>query len=630
MSKITCRVVIAGWLATGLSLGSQAQNVTVPDGAALFDAHCASCHDGTVAKAPPVTLLQIMSESSILRSMESGVMKAQAMAMSAAERRELAHYLAGTDPEQMAAVRPAPRCASGFDAKAPRDTAGWGVTLDNRRYFDSGITSLRADSLQNLELRWAFAFPDALRARSQPVVAGDTLFVGSPNGTVYALSRETGCVRWTFSTVAEVRTGIVISPGADKRRLIFFGDLIGNVYAVDATSGELAWRDRPDDHPSLTLTASPALHDGVLYVPLSSLEVTEAADPHYACCTFRGGVAAYDAQSGSRLWTGYTIDTPPRVVGKNSVGTDRIAPSGAPVWNTPAIDVRRNQLYVGTGENYSSPANDTSDAIVALNLSDGSIAWHQQMTPGDAWNMGCETKERINCPPEDGPDYDFGAAVIIATGSDGRQRILAGQKSGHVYALDPDRNGELLWQRKLGRGGIQGGVHFGMAVDSDVLYVPMSDFDGGPRWPGLPKPGMFALDIATGETLWYTPAKDLCGGRDLCQPGLSAPASALPGGVVAGGMDGWLFGYDGETGQVLWQFDTVSEFDALNGQGMGGSIGGGSGPVLSGDMLFINSGYGIYFHMPGNVLLAFGVKPESWLHRLLRRYLPGLYQIGEE
>ena len=312
---------------------------------------------------------------------------------------------------------------------------------------------LAAAKLKDLELKWAFAYPEAIRARSQPAVLGDTLFVGSQNGSVFAIDKHRGCIKWTFSTIAEVRTGIV----AGDDGVLYFGDLVGNVYAVNAADGSLRWRDRPDEHPSLTLTAAPALADGVLYVPLSSLEVTEAADPDYACCTFQGGVAAYEAATGKQLWKGRTIDVPPRIVGRNSVATPRIAPSGAPVWNTPSIDRKRGLLYVFTGENYSSPANSFSDAIVALRLDTGAIAWHRQMTAKDAWNMGCETAERINCPPEDGPDYDFGAATIIATDRNGRDLLLAGQRSGHVHALDLDRDGELVWQRKLGKGGNPGG-----------------------------------------------------------------------------------------------------------------------------------------------------------------------------
>ena len=612
--RSTARIVLS--LLTILAAGlAQAQANDVADGAALFKQHCESCHGGKVAKAPPVSLLQIMSASSVLRAMEHGVMQEQAAGLTPPQRRLVAEHLTGQKLGDAVAVQPAQQCTqalSAFDFDAPPDALGWGVSHDNRRYFSPEMAGLEASDLPRLELKWAFAFPDAIRARSQPVTGGGALYIGSQNGTVYALEQTTGCIRWSFSTVAEVRTGIVLTPwqaGQKANPLLYFGDLVGNVYAVEALTGKLVWRDRPDDHPSLTLTAAPVLYEGRLYVPMSALEVTAAADPTYACCTFRGGVAVYDPLSGERQWVGYTIDEKPRVVGKNAIGTERIAPSGAPVWGTPSIDAKRGLMYVGTGENYSSPANDTSDAILALSLKDGSIVWRQQMTAGDAWNMGCETEEKINCPPENGPDYDFGAATILATSSDGRDIILAGQKSGEVFGLDPDQGGKILWRSKLGRGGIQGGVHFGMAVDGDTLYVPMSDFDGGPRWPGVAKPGMYAVDIRTGKTLWYTPgATDVCGQREYCQPGISAPASALKGGVIAGAMDGRLRAYSSKDGSVLWDLDTAVTFPTLDGgNAHGGSLGGAAGAVLSGGMLYVNSGYGIYFHMPGNVLLAYGL-----------------------
>lgn len=610
--------ILAALMTAGSTVaGAEAETAGERDGAALYQQYCASCHEGGVAKAAQFSLLEIMPPSSILRAMQGGVMQTQAAGMTALEQRRVAEYLSGQSLVEADMQSAAPMCSaerSRFDFAAGPDTHGWGVNAGNQRFYDRKLAGMHAGDLDTMELKWAFAFPGALRARSQPAIAGGALYVGSQDGTVYALDRETGCIRWRFSTVAEVRNGIVVADwaqGATASPLLYFGDLVGNVYALNAVTGDLVWRDRPDDHPSLTLTASPALHGDRLYVPLSSLEVTAAADPGYACCTFRGGVAVYDARSGEKLHTSYTIAEQPVVVGKNALGTDRIAPSGSPVWNTPALDLARGLMYVGTGENYSSPANDTSDAILALSLKDGAIVWSQQMTEGDAWNMGCETEDRINCPPEDGPDYDFGAATILTTTSDGRDLVLAGQKSGEVFALDPDKGGEIVWRNKLGRGGIQGGVHFGMAVEGDVLYVPMSDFDGGPRWPGEMFPGMFAVDVRTGEQLWFNRTVDICDGREYCQPGLSAAASAIEGAVVAGGMDGMLRAYGKSDGKVLWSFDSVREFQTTDGgTARGGSFGGAAGPVFSDGMMFVNSGYGIYFHMPGNVLLAFGPREQ--------------------
>ncbi|MDH4041153.1 MAG: PQQ-binding-like beta-propeller repeat protein [Gammaproteobacteria bacterium] len=614
MPSFILKVCALAYVAALATVPAYAAPTHEQDGAALFEANCLKCHGGKVAKAPPMSLLQIMSASSVLRAMEHGIMQEQAAALNGDQRRLVAEYLTGQKLGAGSAAPPAPACSpelAAFDFNKPPSTRGWGFSQDNKRYLSPETAGLTKADLPGLELKWAFAFPDAIRARSQPAFGGGALYVGSQNGTVYALEAKTGCIRWQFSTIAEVRTAIVLAPWKAGQRgspMLYFGDLVGNVYALDAVTGRLNWRHRPDEHPSLTLTAAPVLYENRLYVPMSALEVTAAADPTYACCTFRGGVAVYDASSGEKLQVAYTIDQPSRVVGKNAVGTDRIAPSGAPIWNTPAIDPRREVMYVGTGENYSSPANDTSDAILALSLKDGSIVWKQQMTAGDAWNMGCETEEKINCPPENGPDYDFGAATILATASDGRDIVLAGQKSGEVFGLDPAAGGRILWRSKLGRGGIQGGVHFGMAVDGDILYVPMSDFDGGPRWPGVAMPGMYALDIRTGKTLWYTPADPaVCGQREYCQPGISAAATAIDGAVIAGAMDGHLRAYNAADGAVIWDVDTAIDYTSLGGgSARGGSLGGGAGPVMHDGMLYINSGYGIYFHMPGNVLLAFG------------------------
>jgi polyvinyl alcohol dehydrogenase (cytochrome) len=287
-------------------------------------------------------------------------------------------------------------------------------------------------------------------------------------------------------------------------------------------------------------------------------------------------------------------------------------PSGAPIWSTPVIDPRRNAIYVTTGDNYSEPPTRTSDAFLALDLDTGKILWSRQMTAGDAYTAACRLPDKTNCPIN-GPDFDFGASPILVTLPNGKRALLAGQKSGIVHALDPDQQGEVLWQVRVGKGGTMGGVQWGSAVDSQNMYVAVSDIkrlmltfttltDADPNQGG----GMYALKLATGEKVWYTPPFS-CGERKRCSPAQSAAVTAIPGAAFSGSVDGHLRAYSTADGKVIWDFDTVREFKTVNGvAARGGSI-DGPGPAIAGGMLVANSGYVSAGGMPGNVLLAFTV-----------------------
>ncbi len=603
---VATEVMLLLWL----SLAANAQGRDMPrDPAMLYERYCATCHRGGVPRAPHEVTFQIMSDSAILAAITSGAMAQQAKELSAEERSALARFLSGT---QTAGSRPPPICDSKrreFDRDQPPSVDGWGFTLESTRFIDADRAGLTAAELPRLELQWAFAYPGATRARSQPSVAAGAIFVGSQDGTVYALDLETGCVRWQFQADAEVRTAVSISDWTDGGEAVaYFGDTKGTVYAVTAFGGELLWRRRVDEHPDLTITGSPRLYRDQLYVPMSSLEWASAADPNYACCTFRGGVVALDAGTGEQVWKTYSIPEPPRRTGKrNANGVEQWGPAGAPVWNSPTIDVRRNRLYVGTGESYTSPAAHSSDAVLAMDLDDGEIVWVYQATAGDAWNMACFIGGGPNCPPENGPDWDIGAPPVLVTAPNGKDVLLAGQKSGDVHALDPDRSGALIWKRKIGRGGYAGGVHWGMAATADTLYAPNADTDFIGRWPGERRPGLFALAVRNGEQRWFAPAPDVCAPEDrpACDPGLSAAVTAIPGVVFAGAFDGHLRAYAAATGEVLWDFDTNRSFPTVSGEvARGGSI-ESDGPLVAHGRVLINSGYLFGGRMPGNVLLVF-------------------------
>lgn len=590
-------------------------------GEAPYLANCAACHDQVMYKAPSRFFVSMMGAQNILKAMNGGLMSQQAANLSAQDRRAIAEYIAGHSLDDVVEAGQPPACDSehGFDPSVTPVSSGWGVDAKNTRFQPQQSGGLSATDVPALEVKWAFAYPNAIKARSQPGIGGGAIYFGSQDGTVRALDAKTGCLRWAFQASAEVRTAIVISPWSaddlDADPTLYFGDLLARAYAISARTGELRWMKRVDDHRDATITGTPSLVEGRLYVPVSSLEVVAALDPGYSCCTFRGSLVALDAESGEQIWKSWTIDQEPSDAGKTRAGTTILAPSGAPIWNSPAVDLERGRLYAGTGENYSSPADGNSDAIIAFDMETGAKIWVSQQTKGDAWNTGCLiefTTDDANCPVENGPDYDFASSPMLLTLADGRNVVIGGQKSGAVMAIDPE-SGENLWKTQVGRGGVQGGVHFGMAVEGSRIYVPINDMFYPEdltryKFKTPPKPGLYALDAQTGEVLWSSPAPDVCADLQDCDPGISHAITAIPGAVIAGHMDGWLRIYSGESGEVLWELNTLQDFDTVSGeQAHGGSFSGG-GPSVANGMIYVNSGYGIYNHMPGNLLLAIGPK----------------------
>ena len=557
----------------------------------------------------------MLGPRAILTALESGVMQTQGSTLTSTERRGIAEFLGG-------GALPAARdeklklCdagASAFNFDAPPGLAGWGLTLEGTRFVDPESAGLSARDIPRLRLKWAFAFPGATRARSQPTTGGGALYVGSQDGTLYALDFDSGCVRWTFHAAAEIRVSPTLEPwkrgDRHARPRLWFGDFGGNAYALDARNGSLLWKTRVDEHPRLTITGSPRYYAGRLYVPMSSNEWAAAADPSYACCTFRGGVATLDAATGKMIWRSYSIPEPPRPTGQhNSAGAVRNAPAGAPVWNSPTIDVKRRRLYVGTGEAYTSPAAAQSDSVIAFDLDSGRMLWWHQSIQHDAWNMACFIGGGPNCPLENGPDLDIGAPPILHRSIDGRDVLLVGEKSADVFALDPD-DGRLLWRVKYGRGGFAGGVHWGMAATPAQLYAPNADTTFLGTEKGEPKPGLFALDPANGSIRWFAAALDVCPAakKPACDRGYSPPPTAIAGAVFQPSFDGWLRAYSETDGALLWSYDTTREISTVSGEKAHGGSMESAGAIVSAGRVAVNSGYLFGGRMAGNLLLVFSV-----------------------
>ena len=391
------------------------------------------------------------------------------------------------------------------------------------------------------------------------------------------------------------------------------------MYALNAQTGELIWKMRPVDHFATMATATPRYYKGVVYQPFASFEEALGPDPKFGCCTFRGSVVALDAGTGKKLWQTFTIAETAKPTRKNAAGTQQFGPSGASVWSSPTIDEQLGVLYVATGDNYSDPATNTSDAILAMDLKSGELLWSSQLTKNDAYNNGCTTPQRTNCPEAHGPDYDFGQPPILVNLGSGKRALVIGQKSGMVHAIDPDQKGKILWQTRAGEGSALGGSQWGSASDGRNIYVAISDIGLGavadPKSPqGYrlvldPKKGggLYALDLKTGKIVWSAKPTPCAAGRTDCSPAQSAAVSAIPGVVFSGSVDGHLRAYSASTGEVLWDTDTAREFDTVNGNPAHGGSLDAAGPAIVNGMVFVNSGYGQWGGMPGNVLLAFSV-----------------------
>lgn len=598
--------------------------VAAQDGAATYKAYCAICHEaGGESPAPGRETLRQMSPEQILAALERGVMRAQGGERSRAERRALAEYLSGKDfgSEPTNTIPRSAFCsASGAAGGAFQNSLagpggagwnGWGFGPENTRFQPAAVAGLAAKDVPRLKLKWAFGFPGASSAGQQPVVAGGRVYIGSWEGDVYSLDAKTGCIHWSLETDAGVSGAITLGPGANGALTAYFGDLAGNVYGVDAATGKIVWKVKADQYPLARIRGTVTFYKGRLYVPVSSREESQVGNPRYPCCRFRGSVVALDAASGRQIWKTYTIDREPRPTQKNRAGTQLWGPSGIAIWVAPTIDAKRNVLYVGTGNNYSIPSTNLSDSVAAFDLDTGRIRWSRQMTANDIWSSGCRTKpiDPTTCPDADAPDFDFVSSPILVS-SEGRDMVVAAQKSGVVYALDPDKRGELIWQQRVGQGGTQGGIMFGPAADGKTVYVAVSDFT---RMRGrVPNPdiggGIAGLDLGTGKILWRTAAPG-CGDRRPCSPAQGAAVTAIPGVAFSGSVDGHLRAYAAGDGKILWDYDAVREFTTVNGvMGKGGSFYSGGVAVVNG-MVFASSGYSHHGGViPGNVLLVFGVE----------------------
>lgn len=586
-------------------------------GRQVYEQACAACHDNPEqSKSPPLETLKQMGPRAVSHSLTHGKMRVQAAALGAAQIDALVSWLAASADVDNGWIGKH-TCSAERMIVDGGEPVIWTQGFDrrNHRRLSAEQAGLETGDMARLELAWAMGFPSTANMRSQPAIVGNTMFYPIvDSGQLFALDiSDTPCVKWVYEHDLPLRTTIGYHTLENGSAVLVFADAANHVLMMDAVTAEVLWNATVKVTSVSNVTAMPVLYGDRVFVPVSSGELNMGAAPDYECCTSHGAVVALDAATGEREWVYHTMeDARPTRVSRE--GTQLWGPSGAPIWTAPAIDEKRGLLYVGTGQNTSAPATDTSDAILAIRTADGSLAWKFQATANDIFLTGCmDDRNGPNCPPPDSVhlDVDFGAALMLASNSAGEDVVLAGQKSGVVWALDPD-TGEMLWNTKIGPGGAMGGIHWGMAFDGKRVFAA-NNMSWGPTADGA-APGLHALDIDSGEILWsYRHQPDCSGDRRErlagCDSnyGMSAATLLVDGAVIQGSNDGFLKIFDAAGGEQLFSYDTARDFETINGvEANGGAIDNFSVWAANGT-LFVQSGYGL-MGVPGNVLLAF--KPQ--------------------
>jgi polyvinyl alcohol dehydrogenase (cytochrome) len=633
MSNNRIRIGAGAILIFAIGLGAIAlaqESSEKPNGEAVFKSRCKSCHEPATERAPTRAELAFRAPADIVAALTTGAMAPMAKGLSRPEIEAVALFLA--PGQQLGSAGADQMCATNGPIQA--SASDW-PTLgpdENSTRFQAN-PGFKAADVPKLKVKWAFSMPGG----GQPIVVGSWLFITNRGGKFYALDAKTGCVHWAVEDAPSRTTPMVIrSSISPSGWATFIGAGKRVVRAFDAQSGKELWQSESlESHVASNITGTPVVSGDQLFVPLSSGEEVYAMQPNYSCCSFRGSLAALDLKTGQKQWQTYMITAPLQPTRKNANGVQMQGPAGAPVWASPTVDAKRGLIYVVTGDSYTDAATDGDDAIVAVEMKTGKVRWRNQVTTNDNFIVGCSGPVKVaNCPTPTGPDFDFGATPILF--KHGKKQILiAGQKSGMVYGVDPD-TGQTLWKTAVGAGSPLGGIEWGIGADSKYVFVPNSDigeiFNEIARAAGAPspspenaapgKPGLFALDPFTGKVVWDTPApvapchyagdrsKDYTKGA--CVRAQSAAPAVMPGIVFSGTLDGWFRAYDAADGKVVWEFSSTAQtYNTVNGNPAqpGGGI-DGMGPTIAGGMVYTLSGFNGAARTGSNginVLLAFSV-----------------------
>jgi polyvinyl alcohol dehydrogenase (cytochrome) len=400
--------------------------------------------------------------------------------------------------------------ASPDSAVSRTDTArGWRVYRRDLANTGTAATdrTITAANVHTLTKSWS---KDGLTGVSgTPAVVDGVAYFGDWNGTLWAVKAATGAEVWH----TPIPGGFIVGAPAVDGNGVFLGN--GHtLYRVNRNTGAIVWQTSTNESPVAQINGSPVVAGKLVLQTTAGIQ-DAVPDPTNS---FRGTIGAYDKTTGREVWRFYA--TP----------NDATAGSGVGIWSTPAVDLGRGLLFVGTGNTSSEPTAPLADALLALHLDTGELEWSRQFTARDVFPNGHPT----------GKDVDVGASPNLWR-SRGKDLVGVGDKGGNYHALDRG-TGKPIWQTSLTPGSVFGGV-IGSAALVDRTLV-MSSNVGDPKTNAPTNASkVFGIDPATGRIRWSTPAPD---GK------IFAPITAVPGVAFVGTDAGALMALSTRTGKKLW------------------------------------------------------------------------------
>jgi alcohol dehydrogenase (cytochrome c) len=401
-------------------------------------------------------------------------------------------------------------------------------------------TALDARTIPRLEVRWRFRLHASVTAfgaiTSNPIIRGNTVYLQDSASSVYALDARSGALLWkhTIDAPNDGPNGLTISGSR------IYGATDTTALALDAATGRLLWSHRLAGRNEQFVGIAPIVDRGRVYLS------TQGFPPGG-----RGVLYALSAATGRIVWRFQTIKAP---------WAHPESSGGGGSWNAVSIDERGN-VYAGIanpgpwGGSRAAPNGGSfpgralyTDSLVVLAGATGKLLWYDQLTPHDV------------------RDYDFQASPILATVA-GRPVVFGAGKGGRVVAWDRASHSRL-WSRAVGTHlrdlgplpmqparvcpGLLGGVETPMAYAGGRLFVPVVEFcsresavtskSAFARSPAQGKGTVYALDAATGKTVWQ---------RQLG----SAPfgcATVARDAVIVPTYDGRVVAFASADGRTLW------------------------------------------------------------------------------